>query len=159
MKTRKLFVLPAICCALALTLGAYGEEKQENAKAKAEAEENAKLIFSEDGKTITRVKDKSIKSVVIPNGVTHIGYRAFSFSDCSSLTSITIPDSVTSIGERAFSDCSSLTRITIPDSVTSIGGRAFSGCSSLTRITIPAKFTDDDVKKWDLSSRCKIIRR
>ena len=46
MKARKFFVLPAICCALALTLGVCGEEKQENAKAKAEAEEKAKLIFS-----------------------------------------------------------------------------------------------------------------
>ena len=146
MKTRKLFVLPAICCALALTLGAYGEEKQENAKAeaeatteadakaKAEAEEKAKLIFSEGGKTITGVKDKGIKSVVIPNGVTSIGNRAF--SGCSSLTSITIPDSVTSIGREAFSDC-----------------------SSLKRLTIPAKFTDWDVNKWDVPANCKVIRK
>ena len=85
MKTRKLFVLPAICCALALTLGAYGEEKQENAKAKAEAEaealrdaaDKAGLILSEDATTITGVKYKGIKSVVIPNGVTSIGDGAF----------------------------------------------------------------------------------
>ena len=100
MKTRKLFVLPAICCALALTLGACGDEKQENAKAEAKAEEKAKLIFSEDGKTITGVKDEGIKSVVIPNGVTSIGKEAF--YGCSNLTSVTIPDSVTSIGDGAF---------------------------------------------------------
>ena len=146
MKARKFFVLPAVCCALALTLGVCGEEKQENAKAeaeanteadakaKAEAVEKAKLIFSKDGKTITGVKDKGIKSVVIPNGFTSIGNRAF--SGCKNLTSITIPDSVTSIGDRAFEDC-----------------------SNLTSITIPKHFTDANVKWWDLPSGCKIIRR
>ena len=73
--------------------------------------------------------------VVIPNGVTKIGDKAF--YDCSSLTSITIPDSVTVIGIEAFCDCESLASITIPDSVTVIGHGAFSCCGSLTSITIP----------------------
>ena len=68
---------------------------------------------------------ENIKSVVIEDSVTSIGYSAF--YGCSNLTSITIPDSLTSIGEWAFGCCSSLTSITIPDSVTSIGERAFSG--------------------------------
>ena len=65
--------------------------------------------------------------VVIPNGVTSIGDRAFSI--CFELISITIPDSVTSIGNGAFSNCSSLTSVTIPKSVTHIGGGAFSYCN------------------------------
>ena len=76
-----------------------------------------------------------IKSVVISDGVTSIGYGAF--SGCSSLTSVTIPDSVTTIRYDAFSGCSSLTSVTIPDSVTSIDNSAFYGCSSLTSVTIP----------------------
>jgi len=45
--------------------------------------------------------------VVIPEGVTSIGYGAF--YSCENLTTITIPDSVTSIGESAFSYCKNLT--------------------------------------------------
>ena len=74
-----------------------------------------------------------IKKVVIENGVTSIGVRAF--YSYSNLTSITIPNSVTSIGDYAFYNCSSLTSVTIPNSVTSIGGGAFSGCYNLQSIT------------------------
>lgn len=75
------------------------------------------------------------KDVVIPDGVTSIGDKAF--YECSSLTSITIPDGVISIGDEAFQWCRSLTSIAIPDSVTSIGVEAFSRCRSLTSVTIP----------------------
>ncbi len=81
----------------------------------------------------------SIKSVVIGDGVTSIGYGAF--YNCSNLTSVTIPDSVSSIGNSAFRGCSSLTSVTIPDSVTSIGLWAFENCSSLTSVTIPDSVT------------------
>ena len=79
--------------------------------------------------------DKSIKQVVIADGVTTIGGRAF--SDCSSLTSVTIPNGVRTIEDYAFSGCSSLASITIPNSVTRIGSSVFSGCLSLTSVTIP----------------------
>ena len=81
----------------------------------------------------------AINSVIISDGITHIGNRAF--SGCSALTEITIPDSVTSIGWSAFSGCTALTSVTIPDSVTSIGWSAFSGCSALTEIIIPDSVT------------------
>ncbi len=78
---------------------------------------------------------RSIKSVIIEDGVTKIGVNAF--GGCTSLTSVTIPNSVYSIDEKAFYHCSSLTSITIPNSVTSIGKWAFSGCTSLTSMIIP----------------------
>lgn len=74
-------------------------------------------------------------NVILPNGVTAIGERAF--GGCTSLTSITIPNSVVSIGDVAFDGCASLKSITIPNSVTHISSYMFSGCTSLTSVTIP----------------------
>ena len=82
---------------------------------------------------------RSLISVEIPTSVTEIGW--YTFSGCSSLTSVEIPTSVTSIGGYAFSGCSSLTSVEIPTSVTSIGYGAFSGCSSLTSVEIPTSVT------------------
>ena len=78
-------------------------------------------------------------SIIIPYGVTTIGYRAF--FECSNLTSITIPNSVTTIGYRAFFGCSSITSVIIPGSVTTIEQGAFQNCSSLTSVTIPNSVT------------------
>ena len=82
--------------------------------------------------TATNTLIAGCQNTTIPNSVTAIGDRAFSY--CSGLTSLTIPNSVTSIGVWVFNSCSGLTSVTIPNSVTSIGERAFSGCSGLTRI-------------------------
>ncbi len=76
----------------------------------------------------------NIRKVVIEDGITAIGKRAFSI--CSSLTSVTIPDGVWSIGENAFLSCSALTEITVPDSVLSIDQGAFQNCSSLKTVTL-----------------------
>ena len=81
----------------------------------------------------------SITSVVIQDGVTSIGDRAF--MDCSSLNNVTIPNSVTNIGTSAFYGCNSLSSVTIPNSVTNIGTYAFYGCSSLSSVTIPNSVT------------------
>ena len=103
-----------------------------------------------------------LTSIVIPDSVTTIGVRAFSW--CNGLTSITIPDFVISIGDEAFNycynltsvtlggsvnyigneafgDCHELTSITFPDSLTAVGERAFSYCEGLTSITIPDSLT------------------
>ena len=77
---------------------------------------------------------KTLKSVIIRDGVTSIGSGAF--YDCTSLTNIEIPNSVTYIRESAFSNCSALKKITIPDSVNVIGERAFYYCPSLNVVTI-----------------------
>lgn len=82
---------------------------------------------------------RRLRSVVIPEGVTSIGYAAF--AGCDSLFGVTIPASVTSIGHSAFAGCSLLFSVTIPEGVTTIGGGAFGGCSRLTSVTIPGSVT------------------
>ena len=76
--------------------------------------------------------------VVIPSGVTRIGYEAF--DGCSGLTSVAIPDGVTRIEDYAFYDCSGLTSMTIPSSVTYIGHAAFADCSGLVHVRLPRRF-------------------
>ena len=93
---------------------------------------------------------KSIKKVVIKNGVTNIG--SFAFYDCSYLTSITIPNSVTSIGRSAFENCKGLTSITIPNSVTNSGYHAFYGSSGFTSIIVEKGNT-----KYDSRNDCNAI--
>jgi len=120
-----------------------------------------------------------VKTVVIEDGVTSIGYGAFEY--CTSLTSATIPDSVTviggyafyrctslrsvtmgkgvkSIGDSAFYDCTSLTDLIIPESVTSIGDSAFRGCISLPSVTIPDSVTSiGEYAFYDCSSLTSVI--
>ena len=89
---------------------------------------------------------KSIKHVVIENGVTSIG--EFAFDDCTGLMSVAMPNSVTSIRTRAFSGCTGLTSVTIPDSVTVLGSSAFS-CTGLMSVVIPNSVTS--IEGWTFS--------
>ena len=80
-----------------------------------------------------------IYEVVIDDGVTKIGARAFKEYD--SIMSVIIGDSVTNIGEEAFCWCENLTNVTIGDSVTNIERCAFWYCRRLESITIPDSVT------------------
>ena len=82
---------------------------------------------------------KSVKQIIIGDGVTTIG--DYAFWDCPSLTSVTIGNSVTTIGNFAFYDCRSLKSVTIPNSVRRIEVAAFRSCSSLTLVIIPNSVT------------------
>ncbi len=76
-----------------------------------------------------------VDDLVIPNGVTEIGFQAFAY--CTSITSVTIPEGVTSLGKGAFLGCSNLSSIKLPTSLTNLGTYTFSGCTGLTSIEIP----------------------
>ena len=81
----------------------------------------------------------SLRSLIIPDGVTCIG--AWAFAGCTSLSSIVIPDGITRIGGGAFNGCTSLRSLVIPNSVTSIRNRALWGCTSLSSLVIPNSVT------------------
>lgn len=96
-----------------------------------------------------------IKSVVVNDGITHLG--AYAFEDCTNLTSVNLPNGMTSLGQRTFANCTSLASMVIPantgsscfngctglisvivlDSVTDIGSSCFQGCTSLASVNIP----------------------
>ncbi len=81
--------------------------------------------------------------VVIPDGVTKIGYKAFSGR---ALKSIVMPASVTDIGDSAFENCRGLTSVVLPESMASIGFGAFHGCDGLTAVMIPDGVTN--IEAW-----------
>ena len=97
------------------------------------------ILFNKDKSRIISFRNQNLTSYVIPNNVTRIGDRAFSF--CSSLAEVVIPNSVTRIGDSAFESCSSLAEVVIPNSVTRIGDSAFESCSSLAEVVIPNSVT------------------
>jgi len=88
--------------------------------------------------------NKSITSVVIPEGVTIIRRESFGHeltrpSDKGGITliNVVLPSTLKIIEEGAFEYNTSLKSIVIPEGVTEIGNGAFYGCSSLESITLP----------------------
>lgn len=68
---------------------------------------------------------------------------------CSGLTSVAIPNSVTSIGYRAFSWCSGLTSVIIGKSVISIGYEAFYRCPIENVYCYAEKVPETDTSAFD----------
>ena len=95
-------------------------------------------------------------AVTIPDGITHIGDRAFYRR--SDITAITVPDGVVSIGNHAFSGCSRLADITLTNNITSIGAYAFYDCARLSSITIPAGISIIETHTFYLCTRLNNVR-
>ncbi len=85
------------------------------------------------------------EGVIIPQGVTSIGDRAF-YGWESNDQPLVIPNSVTSIGDYAFADWNANNQpLVIPNSVTSIGNSAFDGWTSNNQpLVIPNSVTSID---------------
>ena len=79
---------------------------------------------------------QSIRKIVVSEGITSIGDRAF--VGLRSLESVSLADSVRTIGTSAFSG-SSLRSVVLPAEMDTIGNSAFSGCFSLDAITMPKR--------------------
>ncbi|MBQ8310561.1 MAG: leucine-rich repeat protein, partial [Clostridia bacterium] len=89
--------------------------------------------YSSDNQPWAMLK-KSVKKVVVKDGVTKIG--DYAFYGCVNLESSELAESVKTIGARAFYDCDSLVDVVVPDTVTSIGEYSFAYCDNLESIVI-----------------------
>ena len=91
------------------------------------------LVLYTDGSAVTLIRYIGTDTVVvIPEGVTMIGDRAFYM--CDSLLSVTIADSVTGIGKQAFYYCTSLVSVTVGKNITRIDNDSFGLCMRLVEV-------------------------
>lgn len=72
--------------------------------------------------------------VVIPEGVTEIGEKAFYGSN---ITSIKLPDSLVKIDAYGMAGCNTLKEVVVPKNVTELGKNAFANSYTLGSITLP----------------------
>ena len=92
---------------------------------------------------------KLLKNVVIPEGVTSLGYA---FTECSTIESVTIPKSMTKIDKWAFKDCSNLRAVNMHDDITKIGEEAFTG-NVIEEIQLPENLDTIEISAF---SGCKL---
>ena len=93
------------------------------------------------GFPVTAIRDTAfmsserLKHVIIPHGVTFIGYQAFSYND--ELESVELPDTLRTIEYSAFMFSPKLKEIVIPEGVTFLDSDTFLGCESLETVVLP----------------------
>lgn len=78
---------------------------------------------------------EGLTSVTLPEGVTHIGFGAF--SDCAGLESVSLPASLTTLGDWAFYRDGALQQASVPEAVRRVGAAAFAFCTSLAKVELP----------------------
>lgn len=78
---------------------------------------------------------EGLTSVTLPEGVTRIGFGAF--SDCPNLADISLPSSLTTLGDWAFYRDGALQQATVPEAVRRVGAATFAFCTSLAKVEIP----------------------
>ncbi len=109
------------------------EREWEKRQQKKKEYEKAIKNFEIENTTILRYKGSDSR-VVIPNGITKIGEKAF--FDNQYIREVVLPDSLTIIEEKAFMRCEKLLSINIPKYVYKIGWKAFWGCEELRHVKI-----------------------
>lgn len=92
----------------------------------------------------------SEERVVVPEGITVIGERAFAGNEA--VGRVVLPESIREIREEAFEDCLLLQTINLPVGLTVIGRSAFENCLKLIRAELPEALT---VIEKSVFNRCK----
>ena len=80
---------------------------------------------------------KTVKQVIIGEGVTHVGNYAFANSTA---TRVSLPESLTAIGAVAFAGCQ-IEELYLPRNLKTVGGEAFSTCTKLTYLDMDKNCT------------------
>ena len=94
---------------------------------------------------------QTLTQVLIPEGVTYIGYEAFRAETSeywdetqgmwvrtsSNLSTVSLPSTLTSMGESVFGWNSKLVNLTIAEGITNIPYGTFEGCESLVSLELP----------------------
>lgn len=106
-------------------------------------EQEITQIVIKDG--VTRIGNKAFydyreTEIALPDSVTSIGKEAFYY--CGNLRKVKLSPNLTDIGDKAFEYCGALENVEIPAGVKTIGDEAFLGCTSLGSVTIPNGVTD-----------------
>jgi len=102
------------------------------------------------------------KEVIIPEGVTKIGYGAFRNAK---ITKVVIPSTVTEIDEYAFADCTSLQTVVFLCDLTEISPYTFYNCTKLTNVQLPASlesvgayaFKNTDIRTVTIGENVRVI--
>ncbi len=83
--------------------------------------------------------NKTVKSIVIGEGVTGIG--KYAFSTCQNLETVSLPTTLKEIRYAAFLSCHSIKEVVLPQGLETIDRSAFEGCKSLREMDIPDSVT------------------
>jgi len=86
--------------------------------------------------------------IVIPEGVTAIGKKAFSGN--LYIKTVTSNPELTNIDDYAFQDCESLREVKLGENVKRLGYASFEGCHNLTKINIPESLEEIGTGAFDI---------
>ena len=83
-------------------------------------------------------RNNSLKSVIVPEGITTLSENAF--SNCDNLVEVRLPESLLTIGDYAFQHSAKLAKVNIPSQIKEIPGWCFNG-TAISQIEIPEGVT------------------
>jgi len=78
---------------------------------------------------------EDLTSVYLPEGVTRVGFGAF--SDCPNLVEVNLPTTLIILGDWAFYRAGSLQQVSVPEATRRVGACTFAFCTSLAKVEMP----------------------
>ncbi len=96
-----------------------------------------------------------ITRVVIDDGITHIGNRAF--KGHNRITSVKLGAGVKTMGYECFYLCNKLEKIQLNEGLTNLGALTFYGCTSLTNVVIPTTVTNIENRAFKGSGLTSVV--